>query len=142
MARKLDKADREALAQCAKHLARMGQHSYAAEVYTKMGDMKSLIAMRVEAKHWEDVRSGCSLQSAQLPGLLWVPALFSFFFVFEPVACRPITSLLFFSFFFFFLFFLSVVVHRSSSSVLSFCVSVLGFWSQPSGWWQLSMESD
>ena len=79
MARKLDKADREALAQCAKHLARMGQHSYAAEVYTKMGDMKSLIAMRVEAKHWEDVRSGCSLQSAQLPGLLWVPALFSFF---------------------------------------------------------------
>ena len=135
MARKLDKADREALAQCAKHLARMGQHSYAAEVYTKMGDMKSLIAMRVEAKHWEDVRSGCSLQSAQLLGLLWVPAFFSFFF-FEPVVCRPITSV------FFLFFFLSIVVHRSSSSVLSFCVCVLGFWSQLSGWWQLSMESD
>ena len=59
MARKLDKADREALGQCARHLARLEQYSYAAEVYTKMGDMKSLIAMRVEAKHREDVRSNC-----------------------------------------------------------------------------------
>ena len=127
MARKLDKADREALAQCAKHLARMGQHSYAAEVYTKMGDMKSLIAMRVEAKHWEDVRSGCSLQSAHL---LWVPALF-FLFVFESVACRPITSLFFFLFF-------SIVVHRSSSSVLSFlCVC---FWLWVTAKWLVAVE--
>ena len=91
MARKLDKADREALAQCAKHLARMGQHSYAAEVYTKMGDMKSLIAMRVEAKHWEDVRSGCSLQSAPVAWVALGPSFVFVFFVFEPVACRPIT---------------------------------------------------
>lgn len=54
LGRKLDKADREALNQCAGHLARLEQYSYAAEMYTKMGDMKKLIAMRVEAKHWED----------------------------------------------------------------------------------------
>lgn len=56
LARKLDKADREALGRCAQYLTRMGQYSYAAEVYTKMGDMKSLISMRVDAKHWDDVR--------------------------------------------------------------------------------------
>ena len=61
LARKLDKADREALGQCAKHLSRMEQYGYAAEVYTKMGDMKSLINMRVEAKHWEDVSLACSV---------------------------------------------------------------------------------
>ncbi|KAK7101404.1 intraflagellar transport protein 122 homolog isoform X1 [Littorina saxatilis] len=54
LARKLDKADRESLGQCARHMARLEQYGHAAEVYTKMGDMKSLIAMRVEAKHWDD----------------------------------------------------------------------------------------
>lgn len=56
LARKLDKADREALSRCAHHLSRLEQYGYAAEVFAKMGDMKSLIAMRVEAKHWDDVR--------------------------------------------------------------------------------------
>ena len=55
LARKLDKADREALSRCATYLAKMEQYAYAAEVYTKMGDMKALITMRVEAKHWDDV---------------------------------------------------------------------------------------
>ncbi|PVD24347.1 hypothetical protein C0Q70_14828 [Pomacea canaliculata] len=54
LARKLDKADREALSRCAHHLSRLEQYGYAAEVFAKMGDMKSLIAMRVEAKHWDD----------------------------------------------------------------------------------------
>lgn len=57
MARKLDKADREALGRCAHHLGRMEEYGLAAEVYSKMGDVKALIAMRVEAKHWDDVSS-------------------------------------------------------------------------------------
>lgn len=54
LARKIDKADREALGRAAQHLAKMGEYGYAAEVYSKMGDQKALIAMRVEAKHWDD----------------------------------------------------------------------------------------
>ena len=57
LARKIDKADREALSRAALHLAKLGEFGYAAEVYSKMGDQKALIAMRVEAKHWDDVRS-------------------------------------------------------------------------------------
>ena len=56
LARKLDKADREALTRCAHYLTKMEQYGYAAEVYSKMGDHKSLILLHVEAKHWEDVR--------------------------------------------------------------------------------------
>jgi intraflagellar transport protein 122 len=55
LARKLDKADREALSRAAMHLTKLEQYPYAAEVYSKMGDIKSLIALHVEAKHWEDV---------------------------------------------------------------------------------------
>ncbi|XP_069142693.1 intraflagellar transport protein 122 homolog isoform X2 [Argopecten irradians] len=54
VARKLDKADREALSRAAAHLAKMEQYPYAAEVYSKMGDIKSLINLHVEAKHWDD----------------------------------------------------------------------------------------
>ena len=55
LARKLDKADRESLSRCAHYLAKLEQYGYAAEVYSKMGDHKSLIMLHVEAKHWEDV---------------------------------------------------------------------------------------
>ena len=55
LARKLDKADREALSRAAMHLTKMEQYSFAAEVYSKMGDIKALINLHVEAKHWEDV---------------------------------------------------------------------------------------
>lgn len=55
LARKLDKADRESLSRCAHHLAKLEQYGYAAEVYSKMGDHKSLIMLHVDAKHWEDV---------------------------------------------------------------------------------------
>ncbi|XP_078340376.1 intraflagellar transport protein 122 homolog isoform X6 [Crassostrea virginica] len=54
LARKLDKADREALSRAAMHLTKMEQYSFAAEVYSKMGDIKALINLHVEAKHWED----------------------------------------------------------------------------------------
>lgn len=57
LARKLDKADREALSKCAFYLKKMEQYAHAAEVYTKMGDTKALVLLRVEAKHWDDVRS-------------------------------------------------------------------------------------
>ncbi|KAL4226474.1 hypothetical protein ACF0H5_014457 [Mactra antiquata] len=54
LARKLDKADRESLSKCAQYLGKLEQYGYAAEVYSKMGDHKSLIMLHVEAKHWED----------------------------------------------------------------------------------------
>ena len=56
MARKLDKADVDALARCGQYLKKLEQYVYAAEVYTKMGDMKALIMLHIEANHWEDVR--------------------------------------------------------------------------------------
>ena len=56
VARKLDKADREALARCALYLKKMEQYAYATEIYMKMADMKALVNLHVEAKHWDDVR--------------------------------------------------------------------------------------
>lgn len=55
MARKLDKADREALSHCGVYLARLEQYAYASEVYMKMGDIKSLITLHVKAKTWDEV---------------------------------------------------------------------------------------
>ena len=55
MARKLDKAEREALLRCAHYLKKMEQFAYASEIYTKLGDTKMLVQLHVEAKHWEDV---------------------------------------------------------------------------------------
>ena len=54
VARKLDKADREALSRCALYLKKMEQYAYAAEIYTKMADTKALVMLHVEARHWED----------------------------------------------------------------------------------------
>ena len=55
LARKLDKADREALSRSAFYLQKMEQYAYASEVYSKMGDIKSLASLLVEAKLWEEV---------------------------------------------------------------------------------------
>ncbi|ELU12491.1 hypothetical protein CAPTEDRAFT_164190 [Capitella teleta] len=52
--RKLDKADREALQKCAAYLKKMDQFAYASEIYLKLGDIKSLVALHVEARHWEE----------------------------------------------------------------------------------------
>ena len=75
MARKLDKADRESLSRCAHYLAKLEQYGYAAEVYSKMGDHKSLIMLHVEAKHWEDVSIVLfSLEICLFDLILYVPS--------------------------------------------------------------------
>lgn len=33
----------------------MENYSYAAEVYTKIGDIKALVDLHIGAKHWDDV---------------------------------------------------------------------------------------
>ena len=55
VARKLDKADREALSHCGVYLTRLEQFAYASEVYMKMGDIQSLVALHVKAKTWDEV---------------------------------------------------------------------------------------
>jgi len=57
VARKLDKADREALSHCGLYLTRLEQYAYAAEVYSKMGDIKSLAQLHVTAQTWDEVVS-------------------------------------------------------------------------------------
>ena len=54
MARKLDKAEREALTRCAVWLQQLNQPVYAAECLAKMGDVKSLVKLHVETAHWEE----------------------------------------------------------------------------------------
>nr|XP_026691357.1 intraflagellar transport protein 122 homolog [Ciona intestinalis] len=57
VARKLDKADREALTKCAFYLKRLQQYAYCAEVYNKMGDKKAHILLHVETKNWDEAFS-------------------------------------------------------------------------------------
>ncbi|KAF6022707.1 IFT122 [Bugula neritina] len=54
VARKLDKADREALSRCAVWLQQLDKYSGAAECLAKMGDTKSLLSLHVGTKHWEE----------------------------------------------------------------------------------------
>ena len=56
VARRLDKAEREALGKCAFYLKKLEQYAYAAEIYTKMGDTKALVHLHIDARHWDDVR--------------------------------------------------------------------------------------
>ena len=56
VARKLDKADRDSLLQCAFYLKKLDQFAYAAECYYKMGDIRSVVLLHVEAKRWDEVR--------------------------------------------------------------------------------------
>uniref|UniRef100_A0A3Q2NNT8 Intraflagellar transport protein 122 homolog n=1 Tax=Fundulus heteroclitus TaxID=8078 RepID=A0A3Q2NNT8_FUNHE len=57
IARKLDKAEREPLAKCALHFKRLKHHGYASETYSKMGDLKALVELHVETRHWEEAFS-------------------------------------------------------------------------------------
>uniref|UniRef100_A0A3B3BRP5 Intraflagellar transport protein 122 homolog n=1 Tax=Oryzias melastigma TaxID=30732 RepID=A0A3B3BRP5_ORYME len=57
IARKLDKAEREPLTKCALHLKRLKHHGYASEIYSKMGDLKALLQLHVDSKHWEEALS-------------------------------------------------------------------------------------
>ena len=56
VARKLDKADREALSHCGRYLTGLEQYAYASEVFMKMGDIQALVSLHVKAKTWDDVR--------------------------------------------------------------------------------------
>jgi len=67
VARKLDKADREALSHCGVYLTRLEQYAYASEVYMKMGDVQSLITLHVKAKTWEEVCQ-CHIGCVLFPG--------------------------------------------------------------------------
>uniref|UniRef100_UPI00358E285F intraflagellar transport protein 122 homolog isoform X2 n=1 Tax=Myxine glutinosa TaxID=7769 RepID=UPI00358E285F len=53
VARKLDKAERSALAACARHLQRLGKYKHAEESLRKMGDMSALLALYVDLHHWD-----------------------------------------------------------------------------------------
>jgi len=55
VARKLDKADRQALALCAHHLKRLEQYAYCVEVFNKMGDKKAIVKLHVDTRNWDEV---------------------------------------------------------------------------------------
>ncbi|CAG11335.1 unnamed protein product, partial [Tetraodon nigroviridis] len=57
IARKLDKAEREPLAKCAFYFTNLKQHGYAAETYSKMGDLQALLQLHIETWHWEEAFS-------------------------------------------------------------------------------------
>ncbi|CAI9719013.1 transport 122 homolog isoform X1 [Octopus vulgaris] len=54
LARKLDKTDQEILNLCGSYLMKMEKYSLAAEVYHKIGDIKSIINLWVKARQWDD----------------------------------------------------------------------------------------
>ncbi|XP_008412275.1 intraflagellar transport protein 122 homolog isoform X1 [Poecilia reticulata] len=54
IARRLDKAEREPLAKCAMHFKKLRHHGYASETYSKMGDLKALVQLHVDTRHWEE----------------------------------------------------------------------------------------
>ncbi|XP_076122170.1 intraflagellar transport protein 122 homolog [Alosa pseudoharengus] len=54
LARKLDKAEREPLSHCAAFFKQLNHHGYASETYTKMGDLKALAQLHVDARHWDE----------------------------------------------------------------------------------------
>lgn len=53
--RKLDKADRESLSKCGDYFKKMNLANFAGEVYEKMGNIKELIDLRIEALQWDEV---------------------------------------------------------------------------------------
>ncbi|KAF4109566.1 intraflagellar transport protein 122 homolog isoform X2 [Onychostoma macrolepis] len=57
LARKLDKAEREPLSRCAMFFKKFNHHGYAAEVYNKMGDLKALVLLHVDTRHWDEAFS-------------------------------------------------------------------------------------
>ncbi|XP_049859178.1 intraflagellar transport protein 122 homolog [Schistocerca gregaria] len=52
--RRLDKADQDGIRQIAEHLQRLGQLSYATEMFRKLGDEKSIVLLYVEAQDWKE----------------------------------------------------------------------------------------
>lgn len=54
IARKLDRAEREALSKCAIHLQQLQNYAGAAECLSKMGDSKALVKLHIETGNWEE----------------------------------------------------------------------------------------
>ncbi|KAI6077329.1 Intraflagellar transport protein 122-like protein isoform X1 [Aix galericulata] len=54
VARKLGKAEREALLKCAFYFKKLDNPGYAAETYMKVGDLKALVHLYVETLRWEE----------------------------------------------------------------------------------------
>ncbi|CAF0939310.1 unnamed protein product [Adineta ricciae] len=52
---KLDKNETDLLRRCARYFVEMKQYTYAADVYEKMGDIKSLVDMRIILSQWHEV---------------------------------------------------------------------------------------
>ncbi|CAG0893454.1 unnamed protein product [Cyprideis torosa] len=52
--RKLDKADVEALRACALHLRRLGQASFAVDLYRQLGELETVAAILVEEGQWDE----------------------------------------------------------------------------------------
>ncbi|XP_020611190.1 intraflagellar transport protein 122 homolog isoform X2 [Orbicella faveolata] len=52
--RNLNKADTEGLKQCAYYFKQLDQHGYATEMYLKIGDIRALLELHVETKHWDE----------------------------------------------------------------------------------------
>ncbi|CAF1166921.1 unnamed protein product [Rotaria sordida] len=52
---KLDKSQLDLLRRCARYFVEMKQYTYAADVYEKMGDIKSLLDMRIILSQWDEV---------------------------------------------------------------------------------------
>lgn len=51
----VDKGETELLSACAQQLRQLTHVGAAAEVYEKMGDIQSLVALYVETQQWENV---------------------------------------------------------------------------------------
>ncbi|XP_044767186.1 intraflagellar transport protein 122 homolog [Coccinella septempunctata] len=54
LARKLDKAERSQLISIAQHLKNLKHYTTAAEVYTRLGDIPSVLSIHVAAKEWSE----------------------------------------------------------------------------------------
>ena len=54
VARKLSKAETKALGQCVHYFRKNGNHTYAAEILAKMGDITHLLQLHIELQNWEE----------------------------------------------------------------------------------------
>lgn len=51
---------------CAHYFKKLDSPGYAAEIYLKIGDLKSLVQLYVDTKRWDEVRE-CSFWVGVLP---------------------------------------------------------------------------
>lgn len=53
--RRLDRSETDLLRTIGKYLVKKKEYMVAAQLFLSMNDIQSLVAMHVEAKHWNDV---------------------------------------------------------------------------------------